>query len=147
MKKYFAAGAVAVVAFAFAASAAQLTVNGGKLAAGTDNVACAESVDVGYDLSNDGQGTWVKGFDLDFSDDSCDGEHVSIAVFDKPAGVPNVAPQQKMIAIPNAVIANGELSYELPGQHHGKLRAEDVEQVQIVVGENSDNAGFVWVAG
>jgi hypothetical protein len=144
-KKYLAAGGASVVAFAFAASAAQLNVDAGTLAAGTDNVACAEGAEVSYDIQNDGQGSWVKGFELKFTDNTCDGEYVNIAVFDQPAGVPNVSPQQVMNAIPDTVIADGELTFTLPGSEHGQLRTEDVEQVQLVVGENGDNAGFTYV--
>jgi hypothetical protein len=145
MKKYLIASMVAVMAFAFAAFAASLDVTADRLAAGTDNVACAENADVSWTTSNDDQGHWVMGFDIAFSDTSCDGEYVNVAIFDAPAGIPNVRPQQVANIIPDTTITDGELSYTLPNEYHGKLRVEDVEQVQVLVGEDGSKAPFTYV--
>jgi hypothetical protein len=70
---------------------------------------------------------------------------VNVAIFDAPAGVANVQPQQVANIIPADTISDGKLSYELPGAAHGKLRVKDVEQVQVLVGEDGSAAPFTYV--
>jgi hypothetical protein len=84
MKKYLAAGGVAVVAFAFAASAAQLVVDGNTIQVGQDtDLTCAEAVNVvawGYnDHLNQGP---VSNVTLKAEGNECDGEFLYVTLTD-----------------------------------------------------------------
>lgn len=86
MKKYFIASVVAVMAFAFAAFAAQLSVDGGVLASGQDNTltcgndAVVDDVKVSYATSNDTTGHWIGAIHLQFPT-SCEGSYAIVNGF------------------------------------------------------------------
>jgi hypothetical protein len=147
MKKYFVAAVVAMMAFAFAAFAASLNVDGGVLQAGVYNdLACAAEVEVDFVTSNNGQGFWVGGATLTFKDDNgdttsnCDGEYVALSLMDEKAGVPNVAPQQLVFAISADPITGGVASVDWTD---GQVSVADVEQVQVLAGEQG-TPGFSY---
>lgn len=85
MKKYLIASVVAMMAFAFAAFAASLTVNAGTLQAGEDtNLQCAENATIAWGNTNNsdtGGGFVVQGLSVDF-DGACDGKFAYVALGD-----------------------------------------------------------------
>jgi hypothetical protein len=76
MKKYIAAGAVAVMVFAFSAFAASLTVDAGTLAFGQDDVGdCGGEADVVYSHHQQDDFAYVDAIIVQFpdADGACDG--------------------------------------------------------------------------
>jgi hypothetical protein len=135
MKKYFAAGAVAIMVFAFAAFAASLNVNAGPLQAGvTTDLKCADSVEVTYQTSNDNNGFWVGGVSLQFKDadgvtDNCDGHEAAVALL--KSGVGESPTQQIAFGITDG-ISDGEGFIDF---QDGAVRADEVNHVQVLMGE------------
>lgn len=88
MKKYIAAGGVAVVAFAFAASAASLNVDGGVLQSGIDrDLTCSEDAVITYDHHtsygdshfND---AWITGVWVELDEDCVDEGNIMIVTLE-----------------------------------------------------------------
>lgn len=85
MKKYFAAGAVAVMVFAFAAFAATLNVDGGVLQLGADrDLTCTDQADVRFTGYETDSSTSQPGFiNVQVSGlDDCGGQELFVEVFD-----------------------------------------------------------------
>jgi hypothetical protein len=145
MKKYFIASVVAVMAFAFAAFAASLTVNAGTLQAGTDsNLKCADQVDLVWNTSNDWNGHWVGDVTLRFLDESgaltgaCNGERANLAIFDAPTN-----PSDQIAMFVTDPISQGTVHVDFKS---GELRVKDIELVQVLIGESATDQSYNFPA-
>jgi hypothetical protein len=147
MKKYIAAGAVAIMVFAFSAFAASLTVNAGPLQAGiTADLKCADSVDVTYETNNDHSGFYVEGVNLQFLDangdatNACDDDNAAISLM---KSAPGASPTQQIaFGITNGDITGG---YAFIDFKNGAVRADEVNHVQVLMGEQG-TPGYVHPA-
>jgi hypothetical protein len=147
MKKYFIASMVAVMAFAFAAFAASLTVNGGVLQAGSDtDLTCTDRVEVDFvgfeGDAVDSNGKRVGGgfttVTLDGLDD-CEGAFVYTRIFDNEG-----LEIWRSVPIPTAEnassqrFADGQIgSYTLygatPTQAGSIILSQDIAAVEIQI--------------
>jgi hypothetical protein len=160
MKKYFIASVVAVMAFAFAAFAAQLTVNAGTLQSGVDrNLACAETADITYahhvDYHHQAGDAWVSDVVVTFDDD-CLGNTMyltlgSDAEFDAGSN-------DGLGAVVRAIDANPvSIPVTDGGSFGGGISVADIDSVSVTVfssppagnedANTPDDSGYGWASG
>jgi hypothetical protein len=124
MKKYIAAGAVAIMVFAFAASAASLSVNGGVLQAGADNdLTCTDDADVTYTTSNDTNGHWIGAIHLEF-DTACEDGYAIVNGFGPAAN------NQILSLVSTPIGADGKVTLDI---FDGATRVADLVNLQVLV--------------
>jgi hypothetical protein len=83
MKKYLAAGGAAVVAFAFAASAASFTIGDSVLASGEGDVTDCGAADIDYTTLVTGEESFgIDTLTITF-DEPCEGNFVNLATFNQ----------------------------------------------------------------
>lgn len=107
MRRFWIAAVVGLAVFAFAASAAELHVDGGVLQAGGGEIgSCAaeEDTTVAYgEPSYDGSGTWTVDSITVESSDACDGTHFSVVVTDSD-GTALTETQHEVFAFGSVVV-------------------------------------------
>jgi hypothetical protein len=130
MRKYFIASVVAVLAFAFAAFAASLNVDGGVLASGQDNTltcgndAVVDNVEVSYATSNDTTGHWIDAIHLQFPV-SCAGSYAIVNGFG-----PLVNTQILSLVSANTIDGTGKVVLDI---FDGATRVADLINIQVMV--------------
>ncbi len=137
MKKYFAAAAVAVMVFAFAAFAASLDVDGGTLQAGSDDLACAEAVFLTYDwgATEDNPDHYIQEIVADLNDPAgasedlvCEGKYVQLDVRDANG---------ELIGASHEQISSGRAVFAV-----NDAPVADVEDIYVVV--HSQEINWTW---
>jgi hypothetical protein len=124
MKKYAIAGGAALIAFALAAFAAGLVVNGGVLQAGQDNtLTCTDEADVSYTTSNDTNGHWIGAVHLEF-DPACEGSYAVVNGFGPAAN------NQILSLISDPIAADGTVTLDI---FDGATRVADLVNIQVLV--------------
>lgn len=149
MRKYFIAGVVAMVAFAMAAFAASLTVDGGTLQAGVDrDLTCtSDAATVSYATPNDTDGSMdflVKTFTVTFDEEAnCDGKQAELVVNDIPEqDTENGLENTNNISV--ELISNGESVHTVDTDQDGgfRPRAEDITDISVLVKDANGAAGY-----
>lgn len=145
MKKYLAAGAVAVIVFAISAFAASLNVDGGVLQAGVDDdLTCTENValtyDTGYNHSDPTtQPFQIRSITATVDEDHTCGEdvrvHIKVGTSDAHPGNPSgyaIGPLDE----------NGQFTAYLEEDEDGfSLLVEDLNQIQVMLKGPSYSSG------
>jgi hypothetical protein len=125
MKKYLIASMVAVVAFAFAAFAAQLNVNAGPLQAGQDNnLKCGDDAVVTYATSNNTTGHWIDKIHVQF-DTKCEDNWVILNGFG-----PEANNQILSLVSEEPIDAAGKVTFDIANGH---TYVADLINVQVLV--------------
>jgi hypothetical protein len=148
MKKYLIASVVAMMAFAFAAFAASLSVNGGVLQSGVDaDLTCAESANVTYDHHVDyfhqAMDAWVEEFYITFDED-CTGNTMYFTVEGQGAVVVDITSNPVAIPVTDGTSWNDGVS------------VADITGVSVTVwsdanpnngGHQTGLSGYGWASG
>jgi hypothetical protein len=134
MKKYFIASVVAVMAFASAAFAAQLNVNGGVLQAGVDrDLTCTQgTATVSYQTDASHDGFVVKTITVSFPDNACNGNYVNIRAYTT----------DNKLNMATAKVEHGKAVFNTNNPY-----AETVTGVDLVVKNTDDSDGEGFAIG
>jgi|GEM_PF-4800520 len=125
MRKYFIAGAVALMVFAIVAFAASLAVDGGVLQAGMDTVDAGEEATLTWTtfVRHDGH-FGVEQLTVDFDDPAADGNYAYVNIMEGPG---------QIIGMAITPIADQQVVLNITD-----LKAEDVHSVGVLIKNTSD---------
>jgi hypothetical protein len=154
MRKYLVAGAVAVVAFAFAAFAASLNVNAGTLAFGVDEIGdCGGEAEIVYSHHQESNElAYVDAIIARFPDaaGACDGSGVYLT---SPVGVSveEIQDDQAVFVVTNGVDVAGTNGWDASIQPRQGILIEDLDgEISLKVyseisqtGPGSENTGQI----